>query len=86
VGNGDVVTDTTVSAAFARLLTPDLAFGVDSSWTQWRRKGLQRESGFRTTTISLKGRFYENDPHEALVSDYVSAACVLSPNAGNGKK
>lgn len=28
LGNDDLVTDTTVAASFARLLTPDLAFGV----------------------------------------------------------
>ena len=68
VSSGDVVTDTTVDASFARLLTPDLAFGADSSWTQWKRKSLRSESGFGVTSINLKGRFYENDPHEALVS------------------
>ena len=68
VGNSDVVTDTGVGGSFARLLTPDLAFGMDSSWTQWKRTGLRSQSGFGTTSISLKGRFYQDDPHETLVS------------------
>jgi hypothetical protein len=65
---GDTVYDTTVAASFARLLTPDLAIGADSSWTQWNRKGAARQAGFGMTSVSLKGRFYEDDPHEALFS------------------
>jgi hypothetical protein len=68
VAENDNVDDSTAAASFARLLTPDLAVGVDSSWTQWKRQALQRQDGFDTTSISLKGRFYENDPHEALIS------------------
>ena len=68
VGIDDPVYDTTVAASFARLLTPDLALGVDSSWSQWSRKGLPRQRGVGMTTVSLKGRVYENDPHEELLS------------------
>src|SRR3984893_1341056 len=68
LANDDIVTDSTVAASFARLLTPDLAFGVDSSWTKWNRQRLQSQRGSGVTSISLKGRFYENDPDESLMS------------------
>jgi hypothetical protein len=80
LGNDNIITDTTAAASFARLLTPDLAFGVDSSWTRWDPYGLQSQSGFGVTTISLKGRFYEDDPHEALLS--ASLGWSL-PNSGS---
>jgi hypothetical protein len=60
--SSDTVTDTTVAALFARLLTPDLAVGVDSSGSQWSRPGRQREGGLGTTSISPKSRFFEDDP------------------------
>lgn len=68
VAPGDTVHDSTYAFSFARLLTPDLVFQADSSWTQWSRPNQPRQQGFGTTSIGFKGRFYENDPHEALLS------------------
>lgn len=68
VGPDDTVHDTTYAFSFARLLTPDLVFQADSGWTQWTRPHQPRQQGFDTITVGLKGRLYENDPHETLLS------------------
>jgi hypothetical protein len=66
--DGSLVTGTSLPTAFVRLLTPDLAFGVDTA-AVWRdRKGLPEQSGFETTNLTLKGLLYQNDPHEVLIS------------------
>jgi hypothetical protein len=50
------------------LLTPDIAVGADGSWVQRERRGFPQQSGFGATSLTVKGRVFENDPHEALVS------------------
>jgi hypothetical protein len=79
VGPGDTVNDTTYAFSFARLLTPDLVFQLDSGWTQWTRASQPRQEGFDTTNLGFKARIYEDDPHETLVS--ISLGWGL-PNSG----
>jgi hypothetical protein len=66
--NGGNVVDNTFAGAFTRLLTNELAVSVDSSWTQRNRVGLPQQTGFGPTSLTLKGRIFENDPHEALAA------------------
>lgn len=68
VGTGDTVHDTSYGLELERLLTPDLAFQIDSGWTRWTRPHQPTQDGFDTTSLGLKARVYENDPHETLVA------------------
>ena len=69
--DGSAVTDEGVGWQFTRLLVPNLAVVVDSGFTHRDWPQLQR-NGFDTTTVSLKGLLYENDPHEVLLSAALS--------------
>jgi hypothetical protein len=61
------VSESRINAAFARLLTPTLAFTVDSGWIH-QNWPLGHTSGFDKTDIGLKYEAYRNNQHEALVS------------------
>jgi hypothetical protein len=64
---GGSVKENRIAFAFARLLTPTLAFTVDSGWIHqnWPQG---RTSGFDTTEVGLKYEAYRNNQHETLVS------------------
>ena len=66
-GEGADVTDDRIGLSFSRLLTPTLAFGVESGWMH-RNWGPSQTSGFDTTSLSLKGLLYKNDLHETMLS------------------
>jgi hypothetical protein len=66
-GEGADVTDQRFALSFSRLLTPWLSFGVETGWIH-RNWGPAQRSGFDTTSLSLKGLLYKNDPHEAMLS------------------
>jgi hypothetical protein len=53
---------------FVRLLTPDLAFGVDTSGIIGNRTGFAQQARFATTSLTRKGLLYKNEPHETLLS------------------
>lgn len=66
-GEGTDVRDDRIGWSFTRLLTPTLAFGVDSGWIH-RNWGPSQRSGFETTAVGLKGLVYKNELHEVIIS------------------
>jgi hypothetical protein len=64
---GSTVSENRINAAFARLLTPTLAFTVDSGWIH-QNWPVGHTSGFDKTDVGLKYEAYRNNQHEALVS------------------
>jgi hypothetical protein len=66
--DGGLVIDDTMPMTFVRLLTPDIAFGIDTSGVIRKRSSFSQEAGFGTTSLSLKGLLYKNEPHETLIS------------------
>jgi hypothetical protein len=66
--DGPLVNDYVAPLTFMRLLTPDLAFGVDTAGIVRQRSGFPQQSGFDTTNLTLKALLYKNEPHETLVS------------------
>jgi hypothetical protein len=64
---GSTVSENRINAAFARLLTPTLAFTVDSGWLH-QNWPVGHTSGYDKTDIGLKYEAYRNNQHEALVS------------------
>jgi hypothetical protein len=64
---GSTVSENRINAAFARLLTPTLAFTVDSGWVH-QNWPVGHTSGFDKTDIGLKYEAFRNNQHEALVS------------------
>jgi hypothetical protein len=64
---GSNVAENRIDGAFARLLTPTLAFTIDSAWVyqNWPQGHM---SGFDQTSIGLKYEAYRDNRHEALVS------------------
>jgi hypothetical protein len=64
---GNNVAERRVNGAFARLLTPALAFTVDSAWVR-QNWPAGHTSGFDTTSIGLKYEAWRDNRHEALFS------------------
>ncbi|MES5487473.1 hypothetical protein QMZ05_32405 [Bradyrhizobium sp. INPA03-11B] len=64
---GSDVVENRINGAFARLLTPTLAFTLDSSWAH-QSWPIGRTSGFDKTSIGLKYEAYRDNRHEALIS------------------
>ena len=64
---GTNVTDNRFNWSFDRLLTPTLAFTLDSGWI-YRNWPLARSSGFDSTAVGLKTEIYRDNRHEALAS------------------
>ena len=64
---GSNATQNRINWAFARLLTPTLAFTVDSGWLH-QNWPIGRTSGFDKTNIGIKYEAYRNNQHEALIS------------------
>jgi hypothetical protein len=64
---GSSVSENRINAAFARLLTPTLAFTIDSGWIH-QNWPIGHTSGFDKTDIGLKYEAFRNNQHEALVS------------------
>jgi len=64
---GSNVAETRINAAFNRLLTPTLAFTIDSGWLHqnWPIGNL---SGADKTNVGLKYEAWRDNRHEALVS------------------
>jgi hypothetical protein len=64
---GSNVIENRINWSFARLLTPTLAFTVNSGWIHqdWP---VGHTSGFDTTDVGLKYEAYRNNQHETLVS------------------
>lgn len=65
---GGIATDDNFSITFLRLLTPTLAVGGDTTWTDRQRNGFSARQGLTSTHLLAKSLLYENDPHETLVS------------------
>ncbi|MBR1219065.1 hypothetical protein JQ557_13760 [Bradyrhizobium sp. U87765 SZCCT0131] len=66
-GEGGDVTDNRIAWSFVRLLTPTVAFAVDSGAAA-RNWSVARRSGFDTTSLTLKSEVFRSDPHEMLIS------------------
>jgi hypothetical protein len=64
---GSNVTENRINWAFARLLTPTLAFTVDSGWLH-QNWPVGHTSGFDKTNVGLKYEAFRDNRHEALVS------------------
>jgi hypothetical protein len=64
---GSNVAESRINGAFARLLTPTLAFTVDSAWVH-QNLPPSHTSGFDKTNIGVKYEAYRDNRHEALVS------------------
>ena len=79
-GNG---VDNRINWSFVRLLTPTVAFSVDSGWIH-RSWPTAQTSGFDTTDIGIKGEIFRNNQHEALVSAGVAWGIGHSGAAGVG--
>jgi hypothetical protein len=62
------VLNNTVSWSFARLLTPDIAFQVNSGWIHNSASGFPTQAGFDQTSVEIKGLLYKNELHETLIS------------------
>jgi hypothetical protein len=66
--NGGSVTDSIWSWSLMRLLTPDIAIGIDSN-AIWRDPaGFPQQSGTGPINLSLKALLYKSEPHETLIS------------------
>jgi hypothetical protein len=61
------VAESRINVAFARLLTPTLAFTLDSGWLH-QNWPIGHTSGFDKTDVGLKYEAYRNNQHETLVS------------------
>lgn len=64
---GSNVSENRINAAFTRLLTPTLAFVIDSSWLH-QNWPIGHTSGADKTNVGLKYEVYRDNQHEALVS------------------
>ena len=64
---GSNTTENRINWAFARLLTPNLAFTIDSGWLH-QSWPVGQTSGFDKTDVGLKYEAYRNNEHEALIS------------------
>ena len=64
---GSNVAESRINGAFARLLTPTLAFTVDSAWAH-QNWPTGHTSGFDKTNIGIKYEAYRDNRHEVLVS------------------
>jgi hypothetical protein len=64
---GSNVDENRINWAFARLLTPTLAFTADGGWMH-QNWPVGHTSGLDKTDIGLKYEAYRNNQHEALVS------------------
>ncbi|MGY8676484.1 hypothetical protein Q2941_01485 [Bradyrhizobium sp. UFLA05-153] len=64
---GSNVGETRINGAFARLLTPALAFTLDSSWMH-QNWPTGHTTGFDKTSVGLKYEAYRDNRNEALVS------------------
>ena len=67
IAQGTNVTDNRFNWSFDRLLTPTLAFTLDSGWIH-QNWPLARSSGFDSTAVGLKTEIYRDNRHEALAS------------------
>lgn len=65
--NGGNVIDNRFDWSFVRLLTPTVAFEVDSGWIH-RNWPTAQTSGFDTTDVGIKTEIFRNNQHEALAS------------------
>lgn len=68
---GDAV-DNSFTGAFTRLVTPDLAVGIDDSYTIRDQRGQVSRSGFTSPRLNVKGLVFKDEPHETLLSASLS--------------
>src|SRR5579872_2859989 len=64
---GSNVSENRINAAFNRLLTPTLAFTIDSGWVH-QNWPVGNTSGADRTNVGLKYEAYRNNQHETLIS------------------
>jgi hypothetical protein len=67
-----LVSEDAVPITFMRLLTPDIAFGIDAGVSVRNRSGFPQQAGLETIDLSLKALLYKNEPHEMLLSAAVA--------------
>jgi hypothetical protein len=72
--HGSNVAESRINGAFARLLTPTLAFTIDSAWG-YQNWPAGHTSGFDKADIGLKYEAYRDNRHETLVSASLAWIC-----------
>lgn len=82
--NGFNVLDTSVSWSFVRLLTPNIAVGINSGWIHRSGTGFPTQTGLDQTSLTIKKLMYKNDLHEVLISASMSWAVGGSGGQGVG--
>ena len=65
---GNDVTDNALSWSFMRLLTPDIAVGVDGGWIGRSGQGFPSQAGLDQTGLTIKKLLLRDEPHETLIS------------------
>jgi hypothetical protein len=80
---GSIVSDNRIKWAFARLLTPTLAFTADSGWIH-QNWPIGHTSGTDKTNIGLKYEAYRDNRREALMSVGLEWGIGHSGTAGVG--
>jgi len=75
--DGAGAVDTSINWSFMRLLTPEIAGGINSGWIHRSRNGFPSSSGSDQTSVTLKGLVYKNEPHETLVSGAQGVGRIL---------
>jgi hypothetical protein len=83
-GTGFNVLDTSMSWSFVRLLTPDIAVGINSGWIHRSGTGFPTQFGFDQTSLTIKKLMYKNELHEMLISASMSWAIGGSGAQGVG--
>jgi len=66
--DGGLVTDNIVPVTFMRLLTPDVAFGMDTAGIVRNRSNFPPQVGFDNLDLTIKAMLFRSDPHEILLS------------------
>lgn len=85
--DGTLATDQSAPITFVRLLTPDVAFGIDTAGILRNRSKFPQQSGFENIDLSVKAMLYRSDPHEILLSAAIAWEIGDSgnPAVGGGK-
>ena len=66
--DGGLVTDGIVPVTFMRLLTPDIAFGMDTAGIIRNRSNFPTQAGFDNLDVTIKAMLFRSDPHEIRLS------------------
>jgi hypothetical protein len=82
--DGGLVRDNLVPVSFMRLLTPDIAFGIDNTGIVRNRSNSPQQAGSDNIDLTLKALLFRNDPHEILISAAITWEIGGTGDAGVG--